>query len=140
MDCDSLSKIVGYDCFPLTDDGSIVLIETPFRFHDGDDIPAYAELGPGGVRFYDDGDVYDHFAGLGIRMENDAEKQFVTAIAESHGLVRTDVWEVEIVAAPGQAAAAFAQYMAAMSAFVKWEREREDALEALYREVGGRVA
>ncbi|MDB5936410.1 MAG: hypothetical protein JWQ01_3754 [Massilia sp.] len=140
MDCDSLSKIIGHHCYPMTDDGSIVFIETPLRFNDGDDIPAYAELGQGSVRFYDDGDVYSHFAGIGVRMEDDAEKQFLSAIAKSHGLAPTDIWEVEIVAAPEQAEAAFAQYMTAMSAFVKWEKERDDALEVLYRLHRGQVA
>ena len=111
-----------------TDDGSIVWIDTPFRFPDGDNIPAYAELGPGFVRFYDDGDGYSHFAGLGIRMEDDSMKKFLSAIAKSHGLVHTNVWEVEIVASPEQAASSFAQYMAAMHAFVKWENAREEAL------------
>jgi hypothetical protein len=140
MDCDSLSKIIGHHCYPMTDDGSVVFIETPFRFDDGDDIPAYAELSPDYVRFYDDGDVYDHFAGLGIRMETDANKQFVSDIAESHGLRRTAVWEVEIVAKPEQAVSAFTHYMAAMLAFVKWEKERDRALDALHREERGRAA
>lgn len=140
MDCDSLSKIIGHHCYPMTDDGSIVFIETPFRFNDGDDIPAYAELGEGVVRFYDDGGVYDHFAGIGIRMADDAEKQFLSVIAEAQGLARTAIWEVEIVAAPEDAAGAFAQYMVAMLAFVKWEKERDAALEIVYRENRGRVA
>jgi hypothetical protein len=140
MDCESLSKIIGYYCYPVSEDGNILLIETPFRFEDGDDIFAYAELFPHSVRFFDDGDVYWHFAGLGIRMEIDENKKFVTDIAEAHGLTRTDVWEVEIVARPEQVAEAFAQYMAAMLEFVKWEKERDEALEALYREECGLVA
>jgi hypothetical protein len=134
MDCESLSKIIGYYCYPVSEDGTIVLIETPFRFHDGDDIPAYAELSVDSVRFFDDGDVYDHFAGLGIRMDDDANKQFLPDIAEAHGLTRTDLWEVELVARPDQVAASFAQYITAMLAFVQWEKERDEALEVLYRE------
>jgi hypothetical protein len=140
MDCASLSNIIGYDCHLLTDDGSIALIDTPFRFCDGDDILAYAELGPGFVRFYDDGDVFDHFAGLGIPMKNDVDTQFVAAIAESHGLSFTDNGEVEIRSVPEQTAAAFEQYMTAMFAFVRWEKARDDAMEVLYREASGRVA
>ncbi len=90
--------------------------------------------------FFDDGDVYDHFAGLGIDMENDANKQFVSDIAEAHGLRRSALWEVEITAEPQQAVPAFAQYMAAMAAFVEWEKERDAALEALYRAERGRAA
>ncbi|WP_426174120.1 DUF1828 domain-containing protein [Massilia sp. TWR1-2-2] len=140
MDCESLSKIIGYYCYPVSEDGNILLIETPFRFHDGDDIPAYAELGPHSVRFFDDGDVYWHFAGLGIRMQSEENKQLISDIAEAHGLTRTEVWEVELVARPDQVAAGFAQYIAAMLAFVKWEKERDEALEVLYREERARLA
>lgn len=140
MDYVSLSKIIGHDCHPLTDDGGLALIDTPFTFADGDEIPAYVELGPGFVRFFDAGDVFDHFAGLGIPMKNDADTQFLSSIAESYGLARTETWEVEILAAPEQAAAAFEQYMAAMFACVSWEKARDEALEILYRKDRGKVA
>ncbi len=52
MDCDSLSHLIGYYCYPMNEDGSIVFIRTLRTFDDGDDIPAYAELGPDYGRFF----------------------------------------------------------------------------------------
>lgn len=140
MNSASLSTIIGHVCHVIADDGSLAMIDTPFTFDDGDAIPAYAEFGPGFVRFFDGGDVFDHFEGLGISMEDDADTKFLSDIAESHGLCFTDNGEVEIRSAPEQAAAAFAQYMAAMFAFVKCEKSRDDALGVRYRKFSGRVA
>ncbi len=140
MDCASLSEIIGHDCHLITDDGSIMVIETPYCFAEGDEIVAYAELGPGLVRFFDDGDVFDYFDGLGMRMESDAETHFLSGIAESHGLSFNRNGEVEICATPDLAATAFAQYISAMLAFVKWEKERAEGMTVLSREGLGRVA
>lgn len=140
MNSASLSTIIGHDCHVIADDGSLAMIDTPFTFDDGDAIAAYAEFGPDFVRFFDAGDVFDHFDGLGISMDDDGDTKFLSDIAESHGLSFTDDGEVEIRSAPGQACAAFAQYMAAMFAFVKWKKSRVDALGVRYRQFGGRVA
>jgi hypothetical protein len=140
MDHTALSKVIGYDCHVIVDDGSLVMIDIPFTFADGDEIPAFAEFGPGSVRFFDAGDVFDHFYGIGMPMETDEDTRFLSDIAESHGLIFTDNGEVEIRSSPEQAVASFARYMDTMYACVKWEKERDEALEVLYREERGRVA
>jgi hypothetical protein len=141
MDYASLSKIIEHPCHPVTDDdGSIARIDIPFRFADGDEILAFVELGPEFVRFFDAGDLFDHFAGLGVPMNHDEDIQFLKSIADSHGLSVTELGEVEIVTAPERAVAAFAQYMAVVRACMEWERARDEALEIPYRQFRGRVA
>lgn len=125
MNCAAISEMTGYECYPLNADDTVALIETPFKFEDGDDIPAYVELGQGFVRFFDDGDVYDHFAGRGLFFDNDYDTEFLSEIAASNGVSFADTCIIEIAAKPQDAAAAFAKYMAAMLAFVSWEKAWE---------------
>lgn len=141
MDYASLSKILEHPCRPLTDDdGGLAKIDIPFRFADGDEVMAFVELGPEFVRFFDAGDLFDHFAGLGVPMNNDEDIQFLKSIANVHGLSVTELGEVEIVAAPERAVTAFTQYMAVVEACMAWERSRDEALEIRYRQYRDRVA
>jgi hypothetical protein len=131
MNCAAISEMTGYECYPLSEDDTVALIETPFKFEDGDDIPAYVEFGQGFVRFFDDGEVYDHFAGRGLFFGDDYDIGFLSEIAGSNGLHFTDKCIIEIVAMPQDAAAAFAKYMAAMLAFVSWEKAWEARINEL---------
>jgi hypothetical protein len=130
MNCAAISEMTGYECYPLNEDDTVALIETPFKFEDGDDIPVYVEFGQGFVRFFDDGEVYDHFEGRGLFF-GDYDIGFLSEIAGSNGLHFTDKCIIEIAAAPQDAAAAFAKYMAAMLAFVSWEKAWEARFDEL---------
>lgn len=125
MDYAAISKIIGYSCHPLNDEGTIALIDIPFTFADGDDIPAYVEVDVGLVRFFDDGEVFDHFYFRGLFRGDEADTQVLSAIAAANGVSFTDAFKVEIDAVPQNATAAFANYMAAMLAFVSWEKAWE---------------
>lgn len=125
MDYAAISKMIGYPCHPLNDEGTIALIDTPFTFADGDDIPAYVEVDSGLVRLFDDGEVFDHFYFRGLFHDTEANTEFLSAIAASNGVAFTDACEIKIDAAPQEAATAFAQYMSAMRAFVSWEKAWE---------------
>ena len=125
MNCAAISEITGYECYPLNSDDTVAQIETPFKFEDGDDIPAYVELGADSVQFFDDGEVYDHFAGRGLFFGKDYDIGFLSEIAASNGVSFSDKCIIEIAAMPQDAAAAFAKYMAAMLAFVSWEKTWE---------------
>jgi hypothetical protein len=139
MNSATLATIIGHDCRVIADDSSLVLIDTPFTFDDGDEIPAYAELGSGFVRFFDAGEVVEHFESLGISMEEGEDTKLVSDIAESHGLSFTDNGEFEIRSTQEEVAAAFAHFMAAMFAFVEWEKSRDEAVGVRYRQLGARV-
>lgn len=121
MNCALLSKMIGYACHPLTEDGSVAIIDTPFKFADGDDIPVYVEFGSDSVRFFDNCDVFFHFLGRGIAVDAEGGTQFLAAIAASNGVSYSEAGSVEIQGAPDAIAATFAKYMAAMSAYVSWE-------------------
>jgi hypothetical protein len=55
----------------------------------------------------------------------DYDTKFLSAIAAANGVSFTATCEIETDAVPEQAAAAFATYMAAMFAFVSWEKAWE---------------
>lgn len=129
MNCVLISKIIGYSCHPLTDDGGVAIIDTPFKFADGDDIPAYVELGAEFVRFFDDGDVFFHFLGRGIPVDDEGGTQFLSAIAASNGVSFSEAGNVEIRVARDVAGAAFEKYVAAILAFVNWEKAWEANLQ-----------
>lgn len=124
-----ISKMIGYACHPLTDDGSVAIIDTPFKFTDGDDIPVYVELGSDFVRFFDNGDVFFHFLGRGIAVDDEGGTQFLSTIAASNGVSYSAAGNVEIQIARDDAAAAFAKYIAAILAFVSWEKTWEANLQ-----------
>ena len=100
MDYAEISKIIGYTCHPLNDEGTIALIDIPFTFADGDDIPAYVEVNRGLVRFFDDGEVFDHFFFRGLFRGDEADTDVLSTIAASNGVAFTDAFKVEIDAVP----------------------------------------
>lgn len=128
MDYTAISTMIGHPCHPLNDEGSIALIDIPITFADGDDIPAYVEVGPGLVRFFDDGEVFDHFYFRGLFRGDDADTDVLSVIAASSGVSFTEALKVEVGAAPEDAAGAFAKYLAAMLAFISWEKAWEESL------------
>lgn len=129
-----ISKMIGYACHSLTDDETVAIIDTPFTFSDGDAIPVYVELGAGFVRFFDDGDVFFHFIGRGMPIDEEGGAEFLSAIVKSNGLSMTETGEIEIEVAPGEAASGFARYMASMHAVVGWEKARDAACQASLRD------
>ena len=65
MICSSISELIGFECHPLTDDGSVAMIDTPCAFQDGDEIPVFVEKMAGKVRFLDGGGTMMHLLGRG---------------------------------------------------------------------------
>lgn len=125
MDYVEISKIIGYPCHPLNDEGTIALIEIPFTFTDGDDVPAYVEVELDLVRFFDDGELFDHFYFRGLFRGVEADTGVLSTIAASNAVSFTDELKLEVDTVPNEASAAFANYMAAMLAFVSWEKAWE---------------
>ncbi|HEU4374332.1 MAG TPA: DUF1828 domain-containing protein [Telluria sp.] len=125
MDYVEISKIIGYPCHPLNDEGTIALIEIPFTFTDGDDVPAYVEVDLDLVRFFDDGELFDHFYFRGLFRGDEADTGVLSTIAASNAVSFTDELKLEVGTVPNEASAAFANYMAAMLAFVSWEKAWE---------------
>ncbi len=126
MFCEQLTSRIGLNCHPLDDDGRVFLIETPFRFHDGDHIPVYVEIIGNEFRFFDDGAAFLHFSGLGINLNGGNQVKFIKTAAEAHGANFTDQGEIEIWAKADDSGKAFASYVAALLELVRWEAERKN--------------
>lgn len=124
MICDQLSTLLGFDCFPLTAEGDIALVETPFKFDDGDRLPVFIEMINGQVRFFDDGATLRHFIGRGVRLENRKHATFLVNAASKHGAAFTDAGEIEAWASAENAGSAFSAFLSAMLALAAWEKDQ----------------
>lgn len=124
MICHQLSKLLGFECSPLTDGGDIALVSTPFKFDDGDAIPVFVEKVHGQVRFFDDGGALMHFIGRGVRIENKKQATFLVNAAAKNGAVFSDSGDIEAWASLDKAHEAFAKFLASMLDLASWEREQ----------------
>ena len=121
MICHRISELLGLTCHPLTEDGQIAMIDSPFTYPDGDDIPIYIEkLGPQ-IRFFDDGGALLHLLGRGITLDDHRKTKFIRNIAEHNHVTLTELGELEIWATEEDAPSAFANYIATMLSLAKWE-------------------
>lgn len=124
MICDQLSSLLGFECHPLTDDGAVVLVQTPFKFDDGDAMPVFVEMVNGQVRFFDDGATLRHFLGRGARIENKKHASFLAGIANKHSAAFSDQGEIESWSSQKDASQAFSSFMCTMLAVASWEKEQ----------------
>jgi hypothetical protein len=124
MICNNLSETIGFACCPLTDDGSVALIRTPFQFEDGEAVPVFVErIGPQ-LRFFDDGGVLLHFLGRGVRLQDQRNLKFIKNLAEPEGVTLNQMGELEIFSPHENASGAFAKYIGTLLALASWEREQ----------------
>lgn len=121
MICSSISELIGFECHPLTDDGSVAMIDTPFAFPDGDEIPVFVEKMAGQVRFFDDGGIIMHLLGRGVSLDDHRKTKFIKNFAEPNGVSLTELGELEIWARQEDAPSAFARYISTMLALTSWE-------------------
>jgi hypothetical protein len=121
MICSSISELIGFECHPLSDDGSVAMIDTPFAFPDGDEIPVFVEKMAGQVRFFDDGAFIMHLLGRGVSLDDHRKTKFIRNLAEPNGVLLTDMGELEIWTPQENAPLAFAKYVATMLALSRWE-------------------
>lgn len=125
MNCTHIAATLGFDCVPLDDAGTVAMLATPFTFADGDPLPVFMQERGGTVRFFDDGDVFMHFTGRGIRMDTRTQAGFIAKAAQRHGASFGADWVLETVATNEGAADAFQRYMRALLAIGAWELENE---------------
>lgn len=124
MICSVLSETIGFACSPLTEDGSVALITTPFQFEDGEPVPVFVErIGPQ-LRFFDDGGVLLHFLGRGVRLQDQRNLKFIKNLAEPEGVTLNTMGELEIFSPHENASRAFAKYIGTLLALMSWEREQ----------------
>lgn len=125
MICSNLSQMIGFTCHPLSEDGHVAMIRTPFTFPDGDGIPVFVEKLGTQVRFFDDGGVLLHFRGKGVSLDDQRKTRFVRTLAEPNGVKLNETGELEIWARAENASVAFEKYMATMLALSNWELDQD---------------
>lgn len=125
MNCTDIAATLGFDCVPLDDAGTVAMFATPFKFADGDPMPVFVQERGGTVRFFDDGDVFMHFTGRGVRMDTRKQAAFITKAAQRHGASFSTDWVLEAVVTNNSTADAFQRYMRSLLAIGAWELENE---------------
>lgn len=125
MICQQLHTITGFECMPLNDDGSLACIFTPFRFGDGAAFAMFAEQAGGQMRFFDDGGVLVHFAGRGVKIDDQRRTKFIRSAGEPYGVTLNEEGVLEIWAQREEAPTAFAKFLSAMAAISAWETEHQ---------------
>ncbi len=124
MICNRISKVLGLTCHPLTDDGLIAMIDAPFKYPDGDELPVFMEkLGPQ-IRFFDDGGSLLHLFSRGMSLDDHRGTEFIKDILAHNHVNLNDSGELEIWCAEKDASTAFSNFLSAMRALVKWETDQ----------------
>jgi hypothetical protein len=119
-----ISAILGIACHPLSDDGLVAIVDSPFKFPDGDDIPIFIEKSGKQLRFFDDGGALLHLLGRGFSIDEHSETRFVRDLAEPHQVALNKIGELEIWSTEKEALAAFANYISTMLSLAKWESDQ----------------
>lgn len=128
MICSHIATLLGMQCSPLDEAGTLAMLHTPFAFADGDPVPLFVEVSGQTVRFFDDGLTALHFSGRGMRLQDARAGKFLSKAAIDNGAAYTSDWILEALApTPQQAPRAFASYVAAMLSICAWERDNEGA-------------
>jgi hypothetical protein len=125
MICDQLTTLLGFSCFPLSEGGEIALVQTPFKFQDGDALPVFVEVLSSQVRFFDDGATLRHFLGRGVRVETKKHAAFLANHAMKHGAAFTESGEIEAWAPLDKASTAFSAFLSSLLALTAWEKDQE---------------
>lgn len=120
-----ISDLLGISCELLSDEGNIAMIDTSFSFEDGDFIRVFVEKMGQQVRFFDGGETLLHLIGRGIVLDDHRKTRFIRTLAEPTGVALTETGELEIWARSEHAPGAFARFMSALLAVVRWEQEQK---------------
>ena len=135
MICKDLLTMTGFACQPISEQGDLARISTPFCFADGDPVPVYVQSFANNVhRFFDDGQTLLHFIGRGMQFDNGHKLRFLSNIAQKHGASMNEKGVLELLSKGSSTADAFAQYITCMVAISQWEHENQgiDSNEAAF--------
>lgn len=123
MICNQIAKITGYACHQLDETGSVAMIETPFKFSDGDSVFLFVEKVGNKVRFFDDGAFLMHFAGRGVNVSSANKVRFISKACTASGAIFNDQGEAEAWGEEQNAGTAFAAMVGAAHRLIAWEEE-----------------
>jgi len=126
MICKNLLQMTGFACQPISEQGDLARISTPFCFADGDPVPVYVQSFANDVhRFFDDGQTLLHFIGRGMKLDNGHRLRFLANIAQKHGAAVNDNGVLELFSKGDSPSNAFAQYITCVIAIAQWEYEHQ---------------
>ena len=117
----NLANMFGNSYQVFDDDENLVSVATSLEFWDDDPLALYVERIGSRIRIFDDGMVFMHILGSGIEYCNKSWMQTVADIAAREGVLLDDQGDFEIRAEASEVSDAFARYMSAMAAVLKWE-------------------
>jgi hypothetical protein len=100
------------------------MLDTSFKFADGDSAPVFVEKAAGQMRFFDDGGVLLRFAGRGMQLDSLRNIKFIQALGLAHGVSSSDGGDLELWANERDAPAALASYVSTLVALSSWERDQ----------------
>lgn len=122
MICKQLTSILGFKCYPLSEAGDVVLIDSPLQFKDGDPLPIYLEVIGDQYRFFDDGETIAHFLNRGASSSAMLIRS-IRNIIEKNGLFLSDDGVVQVLVNKNSTDIAFSHYISAMISISKWEED-----------------
>ena len=126
MTCNDIASLLGLSCHPLSNDGSVALIDTPFTFQDGDALPVFVEKVGQNIRFFDDNEVIFHFLGRGLGDSGGGLRtRFIKNAIAPYGLSLNEANVIEVWANQDHSKEAFARYMSGLLAIVGWEHDNQ---------------
>lgn len=125
MNCSGLISTLGFECEEVAaqDGGTVLCIDTPFRFFDDDSIAIYARQAGAHLHLFDEGESLAHVMSLGFSLRDRRRWTPFRHIATRFGVNLTDNGELEIWAREGQASSAFARMISVILGISEWERE-----------------
>lgn len=129
----NIGELLGFEYESLDDDGKLGTIDTPFLFEDRDPIPVYVQEVEGRIRFFDDGGVIWHFMGRGVPLDEKGDTDFIREVIAHTGATLNKSGEIEAWANASDAPEAFARYLSAVLAMVRWEHEQESLARERHR-------
>lgn len=126
MICKDLLQMTGFSCQPISEQGDLARINTPFCFADGDPVPVYVQSFSNNVhRFFDDGQTLLHFRGRGMKFPSGHQLKFLSNIAHKHGAALSADGMLEVFSKGASSAEAFARYISCIVSVTQWEEEHE---------------
>ena len=124
----NLADMFGNSYQVFDDDENLVSVGTSLEFWDDDPFALYVEQVGSRIRIFDDGLVVTHMLGSGLEYFNENLMQSIANIAKPEGVLLNDDGDFEIWAEASEMSDAFAHYMCAMVALLKWEAEEVERL------------
>lgn len=121
MSCTQIYELLGVMLTPLTDDGSIAWLSTPFNLPNGSKAPFYVERLGTHVRFFDDGCLYMYFGALGLESCTTKNFKFLKDAAKERGGAFTKEGIVEVISRIDDAPNGFLAYLSIIQALSAWE-------------------